>query len=54
MDSTPLGMVLNGDNETNLEEGKNEKFIKFRKESSSKKSKSSIHYARKKKIIKDR
>ena len=30
MDSTPLGKVFNEDNETN------EKFIKFRKESSSK------------------
>ena len=37
MDSAPLGKVLNEDNETGSEEGKNEEFIKFRKESSSKK-----------------
>ena len=43
MDSAPLGKVFNEDNETSSEEGKNEEFIKFRKESSSKKSESSIH-----------
>ena len=41
MDSTPLGKVLNEDNETD------EEFIKFRKESSSKKRGSSPHHARK-------
>ena len=43
MDSTPLSKVINEDNETSLEEGKDEEFIKFGKESSSKKSESSIH-----------
>ena len=47
MDSTPLGKVFNEDNETSLEEGKDEEFIKFRKESSSKKMDSSPHQARK-------
>ena len=37
MDSAPLGNVLNEDNETD------EEFINVRKESSSKKSESSIH-----------
>ena len=41
MDPIPLGKVLNEDNETN------EEFIKFRKESSSKKRDSSLHQARK-------
>ena len=43
MDSTPLGKVLYEDNDTSSEEGKDEDFVKFRKESSSKKSESSIH-----------
>ena len=37
MDSTSLGKVLNEDNETGSKEEKDEEFIKFRKESSSKK-----------------
>ena len=43
----PLRKVLKEDNETCSEEGKDEEFIKFRKESSSKKSDSSLHQARK-------
>ena len=56
MDSAPLGKVFNEDNETSLEEGKDEEFIKFRKESSPKKGEIAIHLARKeeKKSVKER
>ena len=43
MESAPLGKVLNEDNETGLEEEKDEEFIKFRKESSSKLGRKEIH-----------
>ena len=43
MDSAPLGMVLNEDNVTSSKE---KEFVKFRKESSSKKRDSSPHQAR--------
>ena len=46
MDSKPLGKVLNEDNKTGSKEEKDEEFIKFRKESSSKKRESSPHQAR--------
>ena len=44
MDSAPLGKVLNEDNVTSSKE---KEFVKFRKESSSKKRDSSLHRARK-------
>ena len=54
MDPAPLGKVLNEDNETNSKEEKDEEFIKFRKESSSKKRDSSLHQAKGRKSIKER
>ena len=43
MDPAPLGKVFNEDNETNSKEKKNEEFIKFRKDSSSKLGRKEIH-----------